>query len=92
MTAPDNLLYTKSHEWARRDGDLLTVGITDHAQAELGPIALLQFPEIGNQVQIGERIGELESEALLSGLYSPVNGQVVETNEPLSDYPELVNA
>lgn len=88
---PEGLKYTKSHEWVRVDGDIATVGITDHAQEELGDVALVLFPEVGRVLQSDEKFGEIESIKAVSDLYAPVGGEVVEVNETLSDHPEAVN-
>ncbi len=91
MTEPTGLSYTKTHEWVKVDGDIATIGITDHAQEELGDVALLQLPEVGRILQADERFGEIESIKAVSDLYSPVTGEVVAANDGLNDAPELVN-
>jgi glycine cleavage system H protein len=86
-----NLYFTKSHEWVRIEGDLAVVGITQHAQEELGDVALVQLPEPGRILQVDEVFGEVESIKAVSELYSPVQGEVAEANEELHAAPELVN-
>ncbi|HEY3331245.1 MAG TPA: glycine cleavage system protein GcvH [Capsulimonadaceae bacterium] len=91
MTEPAGLLYTKTHEWVRRDGDIVTIGITDHAQEELGDVALLQLPEVGRILAAEEQFGEIESIKAVSDLYSPVSGEVTASHAELNDTPEAVN-
>ena len=91
MPEPSDLKYAKTHEWARIEGIVATVGITQHAQEELGDVALVLFPEIGRVLQRGEKFGEIESIKAVSDLYSPVGGEVVAVNEALNDSPETVN-
>ena len=90
---PQNLRYARSHEWVRDDGDgKVTVGITDHAQGELGDVVYVELPEIGRQVAVGEEISVVESVKAASDIYAPVAGEVVAVNEDLVDSPETVNA
>ncbi len=91
MSEPSDLKYAKTHEWARIEGDVATVGITRHAQEELGDVALVLFPEVGRVLQQGEKFGEIESIKAVSDLYAPVGGKVVAVNESLNDAPETVN-
>ncbi len=91
MAEPEGLRYTASHEWVLAEGNIATVGITDHAQAELGDVALVLFPEVGRVLQPDEKFGEIESIKAVSDLYAPVAGEVVEVNESLLDHPESVN-
>jgi len=91
MPEPSDLKYAKTHEWARIEGDVATVGITRHAQEELGDVALVLFPEVGRVLQQGEKFGEIESIKAVSDLYAPVGGEVVAVNESLNDAPEAVN-
>ena len=91
MPAPPNLKYSKSHEWVRVDGDVATVGITDHAQAELGDVVYVELPEAGRMLAQDEVFGAVESVKAVSDLYSPVSGEVVEVNSTLSDATEMVN-
>lgn len=91
MPEPSDLKYAKTHEWARIEGDVATIGITQHAQEELGDVALVLFPEVGRVLQSGEKFGEIESIKAVSDLYAPVGGEVVAINEALNDSPETVN-
>lgn len=91
MNVPNDLLYTKSHEWVRLDGEIATIGITDFAQSELGDIVFVELPNVGRAVGVDETVGSVESVKTVSDLYSPVAGEVVETNEALGSQSELVN-
>jgi glycine cleavage system H protein len=91
MNVPEELKYTKEHEWVRVDGDRLIVGITDFAQDALGDVVYVDVPETGTQVKAGEPFGEVESTKSVSDVYAPVSGTVVERNVQLADAPELVN-
>jgi glycine cleavage system H protein len=91
MNVPDDLKYTKEHEWVRVDGDRVTVGITDFAQDALGDVVYVDVPETGTQVKAGEPFGEVESTKSVSDVYAPVSGTVVDRNTKLADDPELVN-
>ena len=88
---PEDLRYSASHEWIRVEGDLATIGITDHAQSELGDIVYLELPKVGATVQNNCVFGTIESVKTVSDLTSPVSGEVVEVNDELPDAPELVN-
>lgn len=91
---PDELLYTPSHEWLRRDGESpgeATVGITDFAQDQLGDVVYLDLPAAGTPVSAGETCGEIESTKTVAELYAPVTGEVIAANDELTDAPELVN-
>ena len=92
MDFPADLKYTREHEWARQEGGEVTVGITSHAQAELGDIVFLELPEVGARVEQGKTFGVVESVKAVSDLYSPVSGEVVRVNADLVDAPERVNA
>jgi len=91
MNHPDDLRYTKTHEWVRIDGDTATIGITDYAQEELGDIVFLELPEVGRSLQQEQIFGAVESVKAASDLISPVTGEVVEMNEELPDSPEEIN-
>ncbi|MFT5354909.1 MAG: glycine cleavage system H protein [Polyangiales bacterium] len=88
---PSDLRYTKDHEWARQDGDLIRVGVTAYAVEQLGDITLVDLPPVGTEVQSEEQFGEIESVKTMSELVAPVSGEVVEVNEELEGSPELVN-
>jgi glycine cleavage system H protein len=91
LSVPEELQYTKSHEWVRTEGDTATIGITDHAQEELGDIVFVELPEEGATLDAGDSFGTLESVKAVSDLYAPVGGEVVEVNEALNDSPEKIN-
>ncbi len=88
---PEDLRYTKEHEWARRDGDLIVVGITAHAVEQLGDITLVTVPEPGTEVTQGESFGDIDSVKAVSELYAPIDGTIAEVNSALDDAPEQVN-
>jgi glycine cleavage system H protein len=91
MSVPEELEYTKTHEWVRREGEEAIVGITDHAQEELGDVVFVELPEQGASFSAGYSFGVIESVKAVSDLYAPVGGEVVEVNESLNDTPEKVN-
>lgn len=92
MDYPEDLRYTKEHEWAAsQGGDLVRVGITDFAQDALGDVVYVDLPEEGTEVRAGEPFGEVESTKSVSDIFSPVTGRVVDRNAALEDRPELVN-
>ena len=91
MSVPEELQYTKSHEWVRTEGDTATIGITDHAQDELGDVVFVELPEMGATFDAGDSFGTVESVKAVSDLYTPVGGEVVEVNETLNDQPEKIN-
>jgi len=88
---PEDLLYTKDHEWARLDGRRARIGITDHAQHELTDVVYVELPPIGKAVKLGEEMGVVESVKAASEIYAPLSGRVIEVNKSLEDKPELVN-
>ena len=88
---PANLKYTPEHEWARLEGDVVVVGITDYAQHEIQDVVFVELPDVGSAVTQGEEFGTVESVKAANGLFSPVSGEVVEVNTALEDAPELVN-
>ena len=90
---PEELLYTEDHEWLLVEGDTITVGITDHAQDQLGDIVYLgEFPDIGTKVERGDVIGIIESVKATSDLFAPVSGKILEVNMEVIEAPETVNA
>ncbi|WCG23642.1 glycine cleavage system protein GcvH [Vagococcus lutrae] len=93
MNVPEKLFYTEEHEWVAfsEDKKVATVGITDFAQDQLGDIVFVGLPEIGDVVNMGDSLADIESVKSVSDIYSPVSGKVVEVNEALLDQPELVN-
>ena len=88
---PSDLKYTKSHEWVRATGDTATIGITDHAQAELTDIVFVELPEVGRKVKAGDACAVVESVKTASDIYAPVSGEIVEANKAVVDEPALAN-
>lgn len=88
---PEDLSYAETHEWAKVDGNVATVGLTDHAQSELGDIVYLELPEVGADVAAGGEFGVVESVKAASDLYAPLSGKVVDVNDAASQDPALVN-
>ncbi|MGB9601028.1 MAG: glycine cleavage system protein GcvH [Myxococcota bacterium] len=91
MNIPRDLLYTKDHEWARVEGNVATIGITDHAQKLLGDIVFLEISEVGTSANKGEKIGTIESVKAASDIFSPLSGKIIEVNTELSAAPDTVN-
>ena len=91
MQIPDDLRYSKDHEWARSSGDVVRVGITDYAQDALGDVVYVDLPKVGTAVGIGGTIGEVESTKSVSEIYAPVSGTVSAVNDALAGAPELIN-
>ena len=91
MSYPEDLRYTKEHEWVRTEADIGTIGITDHAQKELGDIVYVDLPKIGALIEQGKSLGSVESVKAVSDIYSPVSGEIVEVNESLAQAPERLN-
>lgn len=89
---PDDLQYTKEHEWIRVSGTTGVIGITDHAQAELGDIVYVELPKAGDTFESGQAIGTIESVKAVSEIFSPVAGEVLEVNPDLGNAPEIINA
>jgi glycine cleavage system H protein len=91
MEIPEDLRYTREHEWARSKDGRIVVGITDFAQDSLGDVVYVELPDVGDPVKKGESFGVVESTKAVSELFAPLSGKVVEVNSPLSDAPETVN-
>jgi glycine cleavage system H protein len=91
VNVPDDLRYTKDHEWVRIEGDRVRIGITDYAQDALGDVVYVQVPALGQEVTAGGSFSEVESTKSVSDIYAPVSGAVVETNQDLADAPERLN-
>jgi glycine cleavage system H protein len=91
MDFPEDLRYTREHEWARKKGGNYVVGITDFAQEQLGDVVYVELPDVGDPVKKGESFGVVESTKAVSELFAPLTGKIVEVNDPLSDAPETVN-
>lgn len=92
MEFPGDVKYTKEHEWAKREGDTVLIGITDYAQEELGDIVFVELPEVGEEVSKDESFGSVESVKTVSDLYAPVTGKIVEVNADLAEGPETINS
>ncbi len=91
MNIPQDLIYSKEHEWCRVEGDVAVIGVTDFAQGELGDVVFLELPEVGDTVTTGEEFGTIEAVKAVAELFAPVNGEVVEVNAGVIDSPETVN-
>lgn len=89
---PEDLHYSEEHEWVRVDGDVVTIGITDFAQDQLGDIVYVELPQVGETVESGSTVGELESTKSVSDIFSPVSGEVVSRNEALDGSEEVINS
>jgi glycine cleavage system H protein len=90
-TVPDDLRYSKEHEWIRADGDVATIGITHFAQEQLGDVVFVELPKVGTKVTAHQAFGVVESVKAVSDLFAPISGEVVETNGELPQKPETVN-
>jgi len=91
-TYPEDLYYSKDHEWVRVDGETGTIGITDHAQQQLGDVVYVELPAAGTSYSAGDSFGSVESVKAVSELYLPVAGEILESNASLGDTPEIVNS
>ena len=92
MSTPQNLKYTESHEWVRQETDgTVTIGITDHAQEQLGDVVFVESPKPGRNVKKGEECGVIESVKAAADIYAPLSGEIVAANEELADQPEKIN-
>src|SRR5699024_5090217 len=91
MSVPSGLKYSNEHVWVKKDGDNFRIGITDHAQDELGDLVFVELPDVGDELAVTDTFGSVESVKTVSELYAPVSLVVVEVNEDLEDSPELVN-
>jgi glycine cleavage system H protein len=91
MDIPKNLLFTKDHEWARVENSIVTIGITDFAQSELGDIIFVEFPEIGDMVDVGSSAGTIEAIKTVTDIFSPVKGKIIEINNGIDNSPEVMN-
>ncbi len=91
MNLPENVKYTKDHEWIRIEGSIGVIGITDYAQGELGDIVFVEVPPIGRKVESGQVFGTVEAVKAVSDLYSPITGEIMDVNKEIQDSPELVN-
>ena len=91
MSLPQDLKYTKEHEWVKVNGETVTVGITDHAQDQLGDIIFVEFPDLDEEIEKDESFGTIEAVKTVADLFAPISGTVTEINETLEDSPESVN-
>jgi len=91
LNLPEDVKYTKDHEWAKSEGDTVTIGINDYAQDQLGEIVFVELPEVGDSFAAEEEFGSVESVKAVSEMYMPISGEIVGVNENLEDAPELVN-
>jgi len=91
MNIPEKLYYTKEHEWARVEGDVATIGITDYAQGELGDIVFVQMPQVGNETKQFNPCANIEAVKAVSDLFAPLSGKVLEVNSELAADPQLIN-
>ena len=91
LILPENIRYTEDHEWARLEGEIVRIGLTDYAQDQLGDIVFVEFPEVGDSFSKGDEFGTIESVKAVSEIIMPVSGEIVAINEDLENVPELVN-
>jgi len=91
MQVPDDLRYTESHEWVREEGEVCRVGITDFAQSQLADLTFVDLPAVGDTVSAGDEVAVVESVKAASDIYAPVDGEVIEVNESLTENPETIN-
>ena len=91
MDTPKDLFFTKDHEWARVENSIVTIGITDFAQSELGDIIFVEFPEIGDMVDVGSSTGTIEAVKTVTDIFSPVKGKIIEINNGIDNSPEVMN-
>ena len=91
MELPEDLKYTREHEWISIDGNVATVGITDHAQHQLGDVVFVELPAVGDRVEKSDPFGVVESTKAVSDVYAPISGEIAEVNDDLRDNPELIN-
>jgi glycine cleavage system H protein len=91
MEFPEDLKYTREHEWVSIDGSVATIGITDHAQEQLGDVVFVELPGVGDRIEKADAFGVVESTKAVSDVYAPLSGEVAEVNDDLPDNPELIN-
>ncbi len=91
MNVPNDLLYTKDHEWIRIVDDVATIGVTDYAQGELGDIIFIEFPDKGIKYQSGDPVGTIEAVKTVADIYAPIDGQILDVNVELEDGPDMIN-
>lgn len=91
MNTPDDLKYSKEHEWVRIEDNFATIGVTDYAQEQLGDIVYVELPNVGDPLKCSETFGVLESVKAVSDCYAPISGKIIEVNDDLNDNPEQIN-
>ena len=91
MNVPNDLLYTKDHEWIRIVDDVATIGVTEYAQGELGDIIFIEFPNKGIKYQSGDPVGTIEAVKTVADIYAPIDGQILDVNVELEDEPDMIN-
>ena len=92
MNTPNDIKYTKEHEWVSLDGETATIGITDYAQSQLGDIVFVEFPDINSEINQNETFGVIEAVKTVADLFAPVSGEIIEVNSSLEDSPNLINS
>tara|TARA_B100000676_G_C17870597_1_gene728388 strand:- start:230 stop:607 length:378 start_codon:yes stop_codon:yes gene_type:complete len=92
MNIPNDIKYTKEHEWVSLDGETVTIGITDYAQSQLGDIVFVEFPDINSEINQNETFGVIEAVKTVADLFAPVSGEIIEVNSSLEDSPNFINS
>ena len=92
MNTPNDIKYTKDHEWVSLDGETATIGITDYAQSQLGDIVFVEFPDINSEINQNETFGVIEAVKTVADLFAPVSGEIIEVNSSLEDSPNFINS
>ena len=92
MNTPNDIKYTKEHEWVSLDGETATIGITDYAQSQLGDIVFVEFPELNSEINQNETFGVIEAVKTVADLFAPVSGEIIEVNSSLEDSPNFINS
>ena len=92
MNTPNDIKYTKEHEWVSLDGETATIGITDYAQSQLGDIVFVEFPDINSEINQNETFGVIEAVKTVADLFAPVSGEIIEVNSSLEDNPNFINS
>ena len=92
MNIPNDIKYTKEHEWVSLDGEIATIGITDYAQSQLGDIVFVEFPDINSEINQNETFGVIEAVKTVADLFAPVSGEIIEVNSSLEDSPNFINS
>ena len=92
MNTPNDIKYTKEHEWVSLDGETATIGITDYAQSQLGDIVFVEFPDINSEINRNETFGVIEAVKTVADLFAPVSGEIIEVNSSLEDSPNFINS